>query len=377
MAVPNKETRMDNPKLRSRQSKNLSAKGIFALFLSMAICILIFYESFRDSEALIVLEKENLLKVDAANNVGKLILSTAIDASAMVEANTLAQEDLFHKTLKQCLPQVNKKCKTFVAENSGQRIALLAPPGSLTTYFSILLKFILNEAKQRDNSVNIEFIPTTHIAPYGYGKTHGWTKIIRIVPVPLLLGAVDTLSHSTGNSSPISFNDIKSSLRQTIRYHCRLSHVAAHTSLWTLTSKELSESPLQGLVIQIQQFLGLQGEVDLEGKKELLLQQASQFRKMTLEGYNLLNSFTNSTKTDTRMTLNNVLLEELKISNSLTAWPCQSFWTVGDAPNREELSPLVKQIAEALSPDCEAPFTSCFVKRDKCEAKGDGKCSQG
>jgi len=72
--------------------------------------------------------------------------------------------------------------------------------------------------------------------------------------------------------------------------------------------------------------------------------------------------------------LDDVLLDEMKLSKNLTAWPCESFWTVGEPGNRLELSPIISSISKAMSPNCTAPFTSCFVKKDKCEAKGDGKC---
>jgi len=71
--------------------------------------------------------------------------------------------------------------------------------------------------------------------------------------------------------------------------------------------------------------------------------------------------------------LNDVLLEEMRISKNMTGWPCESFWTVG-SQEVLKLSPTVTQIAKSMSPDCESNFTSCWVDRDLCEAAGDGKC---
>jgi hypothetical protein len=73
-------------------------------------------------------------------------------------------------------------------------------------------------------------------------------------------------------------------------------------------------------------------------------------------------------------TLDEVLVDEMKISKNLTSWPCESFWTVGDPDDRLQLNPIIRRISKAMSPNCSAPFTSCFVKRDKCEYTGDGKC---
>lgn len=160
MALPSKTTRA--PRLRTRQSKNLSSlKALLALVLSMAVCGLVFYQSFRDSEALVNHQNNN--------NPSASLVEPSIDE--MIYATTLASEHFVYKTLKQCLPQVNTKCKTFIPENSGQRIALLTPPGDLATRFSTLVRAVISRAEELDTSLNIDFIPTTHIAPYGYGKT--------------------------------------------------------------------------------------------------------------------------------------------------------------------------------------------------------------
>jgi hypothetical protein len=89
----------------------------------------------------------------------------------------------------------------------------------------------------------LEIVPTTHIAPYGYGKTHGYTRLIRIVPQPLLVGTTDTLIAAIkevddNEAKHVTLDDIKASLRQQIRYHCRLNHISAHTALWTLGKAE-------------------------------------------------------------------------------------------------------------------------------------------
>jgi hypothetical protein len=80
-------------------------------------------------------------------------------------------------------------------------------------------------------------------APYGYGKTHGYTRIISVVPQPLLMGATDTLKAAVESlsslSTPVSknditLNDLKAALRQQVRYTCRLNHIAAHTAIWSV-----------------------------------------------------------------------------------------------------------------------------------------------
>jgi hypothetical protein len=208
----------------------------------------------------------------------------------------------------------------------------------------------------------------------------GLTKIIRIVPEPLLLGATDTLLYlSSGSSFPPSpsVEDIEASLRQQIRYHCRLNHIAAHTSLWTLTWNELSNMPIETLILQIQQFLDLEPQsqqVSTEVMTSMAFDQKASFEKVTNQGFKLLHNF-GGTSGDFYKIFNSILLDEMRISKNLTAWPCQSFWTVGKAPQQLELSPAISQIAKAMSPNCTSPMNTCFVKRDKCEANGDGECT--
>lgn len=211
------------------------------------------------------------------------------------------------------------------------------------------------------------------------------------------MGATDTLKTVAQSSSPpmslsdITLNDLKASLRQQIRYHCRLNHVAAHTAMWTLGMEDFADIGKDWLVEKTQEFLGL----DLD-QEDLLNEVLAEYEKATegeeednaldilnhmyLEGAKLMN-LVKMHKTTKKRTpsfimkqLDDVLLDEMKISKNLTKWPCESFWTVGEPGNRLELSPIIRSIAKAMSPNCEAPHTSCGVKRDRCEAKGDGEC---
>lgn len=237
------------------------------------------------------------------------------------------------------------------------------------------------------------------------------------MPQPLLLGATDTLKaalqSSSSSSSPsislndITLNDLKAALRQQVRYHCRLNHIAAHTAMWTIGAEDFAEIGRDWLVETAQDFFGL----DLE-QEDLFNKVNSEYEKlfpddddenkgviekedddnvlaeldhMFAEGSRLMsilqmkaNTIEKKAKTKTATNilkvLDDVLLDEMRLSNNLTAWPCQSFWTVGEPGNRLELSPIIRSISKAMSPNCTAPYTSCFVKIDKCEAQGDGRC---
>jgi hypothetical protein len=149
---------------------------------------------------------------------------------------------MFTKTLKRCLPaEKGKECKTFIPEST-ERIGIIAPPGSMATSLLHVINSVVAQGKHKDGSpatTKLEIIPTTHVPPYGYGKTHGYTRLIRVVPEPLLVGATDTLIAAINegdqdSAKQVTLKDIKASLRQQIRYHCRLNHIAAHTALWTI-----------------------------------------------------------------------------------------------------------------------------------------------
>jgi hypothetical protein len=147
--------------------------------------------------------------------------------------------------------------------------------------------------------------------------------------------------------------------------------------------EEVAESPLDQLIDRIQEFLDLERDgavLDKVMKEGIPDSTEKDHRMSTLnEMYAkgaLLLSVAQSVnpENDVLQVLDDVILDEMRISNNLTAWPCESFWTVGEPKNRLELSPIVKRISQDMSPNCTAPFTSCFVKRDKCEFDGDGKC---
>ncbi len=83
-----------------------------------------------------------------------------------------------------------------------------------------------------------------------------------------------------------------------------------------------------------------------------------------------------------------VLKDELDSTKGLSQWPCKSFWDLeglvdGEDGNtaaasesaKDGSNDILSRNAKRLSPDCDAPFVSCFVNRDKCEFRGEAKCS--
>lgn len=148
--------------------------------------------------------------------------------------------------------------------------------------------------------------------------------------------------------------------------------------------EEVAEMQTDELIDRIQEFLGLERgdekvveaimaeEMHVDANENAI----SKLDSLYAQGATLLSLMqTKNEGVNLLQILDEVLLDEMRISKNLTAWPCESFWNVGDPKNRLEISPVLQRISQAMSPNCTAPFTSCFVKRDKCEYAGDGKCS--
>jgi hypothetical protein len=184
----------------------------------------------------------------------------------------------------------------------------------------------------------------------------------------------------------ITLRDIKAALRQIIRLHCRLSHVAAHTAIFSLYITELKSNRMEEMN-RIRTFLGY---LPTDGITDLTLDDETNRIHSSLSfASNLLTQVQKEDITVNIITvLNQVLLDELSISKNLTAWPCESFWSVGDDVinnnnnknnNNNNLhhpsSSIIQKLATALSPDCHNdPTIQCFVQRDKCEANGNAVC---
>jgi hypothetical protein len=140
---------------------------------------------------------------------------------------------------------------------------------------------------------------------------------------------------------------------------------------------------LEDLIDMIQEFLGLERDdsvmekvMDENMKANDDDNAISKLDDMYADGARLLSLVQSKTPGGNMLSmLDGVLMDEMKISKDLTAWPCESFHSVGEPGDRFHMSPIIQHISRAMSPNCTAPFTSCFVKRDTCEYNGDGQCS--
>jgi uncharacterized membrane protein YgcG len=430
------------------------------------------------------------------------VLEAAEDV-VVVPVADLQHEHLFHATIKSCLPSMDtkKKCNEYVpppaVDNTSnqnnikkqpvQKVALLAPPGDLAHHIWNQMQVIMlqhnnllvnsqqttsqqqhaggrggggggggGDAGGGSNDVyEMDIFQTSHVPPYGYGKTHGLTKIVRLVSHPVLLqvtNALHAMVMMDDGEQPdnewlrvqeendkdddaaavvvvvVSLMDLKIALRQVLRFHCRLSHVAAHTAILSLDMMDLllHQSTTNVTNLALRNFLtpldlqrttlhkvtdddivelhmsddddddakengndplghhDLWDEQERVGTKMLSLVQASMLQN---------NDNGNDETTNIMTILDQVLIEEMQLTKNMTVWPCPSFWAAGDKKSAHDhhgdggehvLTPLTKRLARALSPDCNhddpnnidnnGVVMSCWVERDKCEAAGDAAC---
>ncbi|CAB9518718.1 expressed unknown protein [Seminavis robusta] len=327
-----------------------------------------------------------------------------------VDSELLANEQLFLDTIKSCIPgqeAKHQKCGTYIPPDNGdkQRIAVIAPPGQMSEMLWHWIDKVRKKHQKALDKIPMEFIRTSHVPPYGYGKTHGLSKIIRLVPRPLVMGVADALQqiivdgeqnhhHQEGeqplalHQQDITLNDLKAVLRQLMRFHCRLSKVAAHTAIFSVNLNDFMDN-IDEATQKLYDFLKHSPDKKVSEQDELddMMQQMGAMDGGMDDVGMLSSELGFVSKILTRIqaessqsqlkvltVLDEVLRDEMWKTKNMTTWPCESFFSVGEANARTELSLFATKIGRGFAPNCSAPFAQCWVDRDKCEAEGDGVC---
>ena len=314
---------------------------------------------------------------------------------------------------KECLPgrddsngEINptshrqRECLRYVQKNSKPRIGIMVTPGFITNALGNWIKSALERVSQTSEN-DIEVLLTHHVPVYGYGKSHGFSKLIRIT-LPLPLAVVDGYmyenlrqSSDEGIVEELTKSKVKEVLRPSqyviesilkliMRWNCRLSHVSAHTSMISVQISEVLEDPLAMLRRVVQFVFANNWEwgngKDDEWKEVDSIQEAASYLEFEIttesnlslvmkdvfiiheEIRNLLHTGSNMTSD-----VESAFKQEMKFSEDMTHWPCPSFWI-----GVEKL-----KMNSDLVPDCRAnhPWIQCNINRDKCEVKQDTKCN--
>jgi len=240
----------------------------------------------------------------------------------------------FRRTLRSCLG--GDSCEGHVPSKKRSRVALLALPTSATAR-------ALWTLVRRYSSRDVDFVLGAHAPAYGYGKTHGFAKIVRL-------------------SMPLALENSSALVRQAVRWHCRVSHVAAHTALLTVDDTELLADPRRALE-RLFFFVGVK-LVD----RRFLDRMESHYADLVAPALKAdLRRIASSSSSSEIMDA--ALGEELAATNELRDWPCQTLW-VEDDEKGGRVPFEVRQRAPLLAPNCSAPYVTCAVPRDNCEQSG-------
>jgi hypothetical protein len=157
------------------------------------------------------------------------------------------QDFLFDSTLRNCL---GTKCfDERPTKSPVDRVGLLGTEASGVDHINDCLLELLGVKYSDTDELSIQsyekdrrepvprIIQSSHVPAYGYGKNHGWNRIIRVVRRPTyqavdLLGKRGLLgAQNSGRTEQL----VSAQVRQLVRWQCRLSHVAAHTKMLTGT----------------------------------------------------------------------------------------------------------------------------------------------
>lgn len=267
----------------------------------------------------------------------------------------LPNEDAFTQTLKQC---TERSCKRFNPDETRPNLKRVAYIHT-GTKASLELFNVMKEAfRLVDIEKNIDLIKTSHVPALGYGKSHGWTQIIRVMHSPLLLETLETMEFHKGQKIQLQeatdLSIATQGMRQIVRHHCRLSQVAAHTALYNidLTSDDISKRVMQ----MMEEILG----------KDLKSSGLNSFLEKAMPNISKMNS-KHSVDTEYMNAFTNILQDELDSTNGLKKWPCRSFWDIN------EITQDATKLAQEFVPECNAEFVKCTVQFDVCEMNGGAK----
>ena len=104
---------------------------------------------------------------------------------------------------RECLRHVplGKHHTTSDVEHSFQRqkprIGIFVPPTFIGQSMAQLIQHVILQTGDEIHMLDVEIIITSHVPVYGYGKSHGYTKLIRVVEMPLSLGVMDAYLYSS------------------------------------------------------------------------------------------------------------------------------------------------------------------------------------
>jgi hypothetical protein len=196
-----------------------------------------------------------------ANDKLKLIQSDSSkagenDLSIILEKSALdIVVPSFEASIKSCL---GSGCfdERSVKEANTMRIGLLSPD---LHGIDNVLELIKAAGKKANLEKGRTLEVNSHVPAYGYGKNHGWSRIVRFVT------KVPEHSYALLSKQGAPSRDKYSrQIKQFVRWHCRLNHVAAHTAMLSVFVEDLKARPVVELY-KILSFMGIRpSQPDIE-----------------------------------------------------------------------------------------------------------------
>ena len=415
-----------------------------------------------------------------SNSIRRVVKKEGDDTGIRLQEH-LPSEGIFLKALKDCKnnaptsigrcfvnsPKNDKKEKNKTKQQQQQqqqrkkrRIAIFSPPGSESANILFrslrdnMIRYRYGGDKMKMDSA-LELVHTSHVPPYGYGGNHGWTRMVRLISSPLLVQVHEAVRYAiTGEGDVVDGIDdgdlldssssqlrklllqggdsgstdgiFSVALAQIIRWHCRLSHVAAHTPLLNVLQSfdggdEDGDSPgtdtrngsggnmytasgdgiinIKSITILVEFILSGDDNDDFlsSSSAEIIDSIADSIRKDLTKANTPQQQQQQQQKeqhseidkllllpsvSDFYGVMERVLVNELRSTKNLSAWPCLSFWDFDNLPpgNDGGKSPSIlvrdasRRTAKELVPDCDSTFVKCTINKDLCEVKGDAIC---
>lgn len=262
-------------------------------------------------------------------------------------------ESVFQSTMRSCL---GKGCFDDPVDTGGgmhtNRVAVLMPfrDGS-----EPLVHMILKASG--GNMKKIDIIFDTNVPPYGYGKNHGWSRIIRVasnvVPTSIAL-----LKHRYAADEKKILELIEPQVQQLMRWHCRLSHVAAHTAMLTVHIEDVLRRPVE----ELDRMLTFSGKKTARGE---LLNAVQAFHPPLAKAWAKLVGVTSAQNAGPSSNAPEAKAEasiraEMIKSKDLTKWPCASFrdYAHPDIASALPIPPI------ELAANCSERYTKCTIRYD-------------
>ena len=256
------------------------------------------------------------------------IRSPLVESSGLLEA--MASELQLQSVMRSCL---GSKCFDEKMQ-SLDRVGILSPPMGLG---DVLMDF-LDRVEVGDATV----VHDTNVPPYGYGKNHGWSRIVRIVR-PTIPHAYEILTRHAVVSEKLMDQQV----RQLVRWHCRLSHVAAHTKMLTVFETDLRERPR----VELEKIISFIGGSIKSRDKGSVIAHVNKFRDRIMQASvaweTIPEAYANAGK--------RAIVDEMTSTQELSAWPCKLFKGLDkNLPFRGEL----------FTPNCSEKFVKCTIHYD-------------